>query len=89
MTMVNIMKQTISAGEFKAKCLRLMDQVQQERKIIIITKRGEPVAQLVPFEGNKSTESKDLFGYLKNGVTIIGDIISPLDETWDAEHDGH
>lgn len=85
--MVIFMKQTISAAEFKAKCLKLMDQVQQGRQAIIITKHGKPVAELIPFENKKLQKPKSLFGYMKGSVTIFGDIISPIDEVWDAEHD--
>ena len=83
--MVIFMKQTISAGEFKAKCLKLMDQVQQQHQSIIITKHGKPVAELIPFENKKLQKPKDLFGCMKGSVTILGDIISPIDEVWDAE----
>jgi len=38
----------IPAGEFKAKCLKLLDEVQKQRRQIVITKRGKPVARLVP-----------------------------------------
>jgi prevent-host-death family protein len=38
----------VPAAEFKANCLRLMDEVAQQRRAIIITKRGKPVAKLVP-----------------------------------------
>lgn len=85
--MVIYMKQVIPAGEFKAKCLQLMDQVQKHHSAIIITKRGKPVAQLVPFEPRKSPRRKALFGYMKGSIEIIGDIISPLDESWEAEKD--
>ena len=39
---------TIPAGEFKAKCLKLMDEVNETGVPIIITKRGRPVSRLVP-----------------------------------------
>ena len=39
---------TIPAGEFKAKCLRLMDEVNEKKLTLIITKRGKPVSQVVP-----------------------------------------
>jgi prevent-host-death family protein len=73
--------QQIPAGEFKAKCLHIMDEVKKQHSSIIITKHGSPVAKLVPVE-KKPTQ---LFGYLKNSVTIIGDIISPVDEKWEAD----
>lgn len=71
----------MSAGEFKAKCLKLMDLAEQKHETIIITKRGTPVAKLVPYE----EKPMHLFGFMKGSVTIQGDIIKPLDETWDAE----
>ncbi len=40
----------ISAAEFKAKCLKIMDEIARTRKPIVITKRGKPVAKLVPAE---------------------------------------
>ena len=72
----------IAAGEFKAKCLKLMDEVQESNMEIIITKYGKPVAKLVPF---KNKTSKSLFGYLKNTIIINDDIISPVGEKWDVE----
>lgn len=41
---------TIAAGEFKARCLRLMDEVQETGVPIVVTKRGQPVSRLVPVE---------------------------------------
>ena len=46
----------IPAGEFKAKCLKLLDEVQQKHREIIITKRGKPVARLLPL----ATEMPDI-----------------------------
>jgi len=70
----------IAAGEFKAKCLQLMNQVNDTHVAIIITKHGVPIAKLVPIE----EESVHLFGLQKNSVVIKGDIISPIEEDWDA-----
>lgn len=75
------MKQTIAAGEFKAKCLHLLDEVQQSRKEIVITKRGRAVARLAPVE----EEFPSVFGRMKGSGVILGDIISPIDEKWDAD----
>ncbi len=75
----------ISAGEFKAKCLKLMDLAEQKHETVIITKRGIPVAKLVPFE----TTQINLVGFMQNSVTVKGNIIEPLDETWDAEKSEH
>ena len=72
----------ISAGEFKAKCLKLMDMVNETHEEIIITKFGKPVAKLVMVDSKDSNKSP--VGFLKNTVTIHGDIISPTGEKWDA-----
>jgi prevent-host-death family protein len=75
-------RETIAAGKFKATCLGLLDEVQRERKEIIITKRGKPVARIVPVEAK---QIPNLFGRMKGSVEILGDIISPIGEIWDAE----
>ncbi len=72
----------ISAAEFKARCLKLMDEVAKTRKPIVITKRGKPVAKLVPAE---SEARKPLFGCMAGTVTFEGDIMAPLDVEWEAE----
>jgi len=73
----------IPAGEFKAKCLKLMDEVQARHQPIIITKHGKPVAQLVPIEDSVVEN----FGCMQGMITIQEDIVKPMDVTWDAEHD--
>ena len=66
---------TITAAEFKAKCLSLMDEVQQGGEEITITKRGKPVARLVAVATPKPTS---LIGSMKGTVEILGDIITPV-----------
>jgi prevent-host-death family protein len=73
------MDATIGAGEFKAKCLQLIDEVAERRQPLIITKRGQPLAKLVPIEG-----ARPLFGAMAGSVTREEDITSPLDVNWDA-----
>ena len=63
----------IAAGSFKVHCLAVMDEVQARRETVLITKRGKPVAKLVPVE----EETDDLFGFLRGKVTIVGDVVSP------------
>jgi len=72
----------ISAGEFKAKCLKLMDQVKTSREEIIITKFGKPVAKLAPLT---LKSRKDIFGCLQDDVKIHQDILEPIGEVWDAQ----
>jgi prevent-host-death family protein len=71
---------TIKASEFKAKCLALMDEVARTGERIVITKSGEPIAELVPHTKKKRSP----LGIWKGKVEIIGDIMSPLDVEWDA-----
>ena len=73
------MPTTIGAGEFKAKCLKLLDEVAQSRETLVITKHGKPVAQLVSMP-----PAADPFGAMRGSGAIIGDIISPLDVEWEA-----
>jgi prevent-host-death family protein len=75
----------VAAADFKANCLRLMDEVARQRRPITITKRGKPVARLVPVE----EEPMDLFGYMAGTAKICGDIIGPIEDvewTGDAEN---
>jgi prevent-host-death family protein len=66
---------TIPAGAFKVHCLKVMDEVQSKRQSIVITKRGKPVAKLVPVDEEKD----DIFGFFKGKgrIEIKGDIVSP------------
>jgi prevent-host-death family protein len=74
-------KQRIAAGIFKAKCLRLIDEVAEERREIVVTKRGRPRAKLVPVDD----EVPEIFGCMRGSVTILGDLTEPLDEVWEAD----
>ncbi len=71
---------TVKASEFKAKCLRLMDEVAETGKPLVITKNGKPVAQLGPVVARPPT----LAGAHAGKIRILGDIIAPLDEDWEA-----
>ena len=71
---------TIKASEFKAKCLKIMDEVAESGQSVVITKHGVPVAELVPAKQRPKT----LFGALKGSVIATGDIISPIDVEWEA-----
>ena len=71
----------IPAGQFKAKCLQLMDDVEKYHKVIVITKFGKPVAKLVPVNTPKP---KSVFGCMKGTIKIHGDIFS-TGEKWFAD----
>jgi prevent-host-death family protein len=72
---------TIAAGEFKSTCLKLLDAVSTQREPLIITKRGKPVAQLLPI---LPTPALPLFGALRGSVLEEENIVSPLKNHWDA-----
>ena len=72
----------ISAGAFKTHCLSIMEDVRATRHPVLITKRGRPVAKLVPVD----TGRDDFIGRLEGVVKIVGDIESPIEplENWEA-----
>ena len=70
----------ISAAQFKAECLKLMDLVEKTREPIVITKHGRPVAQLAPVPADDDS----LFGYMKDTMRVEGDVMAPVDENWSA-----
>lgn len=74
---------SVPATEFKAKCLELMDRVAERRETFVITKRGKPVAKLVPVERKPE---EPLFGRLRHMVDEVGDIMSPVvpHEAWET-----
>ena len=71
----------ISAGKFKAKCLKLIDEVSRLHAEVII-KRGKPVAKLVPAQDQLP---RSAFGYLKGTVVRADDLVGPTGECWNAD----
>jgi prevent-host-death family protein len=73
---------TMPAGQFKARCLKVMDDVQSTREPVVITKKGRPVAKLVP----AVEPSDDFLGKLSDMMKIVGDITQPIEdpEAWEA-----
>ena len=72
----------MAAGEFKAHCLQVMEDVRRTKRSVIITKRNVPIAELVPL----SSKRPSLYGCMKGSVEFLGDVIRPIDETWNADH---
>lgn len=68
---------SIAASEFKARCLELLDEVERTREGITVTKRGRPVARLVPLQ--------DVSLSLEGSVRYGGDIVASTGETWEAD----
>lgn len=62
----------IKAGEFKAKCLALLDEVAETGEPIVVTKRGKPIATLSP----AVRRPQSLVGCMSGSITIV----DPSDE---------
>lgn len=73
------MEKKISATEFKAQCLKILDELESQG--IVITKRGQPVARLVPL---REVDNSKLIGSMKGKVIIKGDIFS-TGRRWNAQ----
>ena len=74
---------TIKASEFKAKCLKLMDEVAESGEEIIITKNGRPVSRLAPYREKPSLA----FGRNRDNIRILGDIVGPMPAEWYEDPD--
>ncbi len=72
---------TIAAGEFKAKCLSLLDEVNRAHETIVVTKHGIPVARMVPVSREKDGQK----GTLRGSVLSEKDLLRPIDDTWEAD----
>ncbi len=71
---------TIKASEFKAKCLKLMDEVAESGEEIVITKHGRPVSRLLPYREKPQSP----FGRDRDIIQIHSDLDEPIDVAWDA-----
>lgn len=74
---------SIPAGEFKARCLQVMDEVQRQGEPVVVTKRGKPVVKLVP----AGRPAREIFDCLKGQFEIVGDIVGPITPGADWEYD--
>jgi prevent-host-death family protein len=73
----------IAAGEFKAKCLRILDEVNKSREpvTVTVTKRGKPVARVVPI----AAEPGSSYGIAKGTISYAEDDLLATGEDWDAD----
>ncbi len=69
---------TIAAADFKARCLALLDRVAATGESLTVTKRGKPVARVVPAKARRAPS-------LRRSVTILGDLTAPILDPWDVE----
>jgi len=72
----------INVAEFRTNCFKILDQVKVTHKEVVITKRGKPIAQVIPY---RNSDMKPKPGKLANYLVFEKDIVSPLgEEMWDA-----
>jgi prevent-host-death family protein len=71
-------------SEFKAKCLAVLAEVQKTKTPILVTRFGEPVAEVVP--PSSSVVSGSWIGSMKDSMKILGDIVSPTtdEDEWEV-----
>jgi len=77
-TIMTMNKRTIPAGRFKAECLALLDRVADTGESVVVTKRGRPVAEVVPLRTRAPRT-------LRGSVTARGDLVAPVLGEWDLE----
>jgi len=71
--------ESLSVSEFKARCLSVLQDVNTQKKRVVITKRGKPIAEIVPHDA----EEKDI--PLEDTIVFMGDITSPVaTEDWEV-----
>lgn len=88
MTMVKShVMESMAISEFKATCLAVVERVRASGESILITRRGEPVAEVVPT--SRPAGEKRKLGTMAGTTTIVGDIVSPISDPsdWDVLRD--
>ena len=71
--------ESLPVSKFKATCLAVLEEVRRRKKRVLITKRGKPIAEIIPVRN----EAKDV--PLRETVTFLGDIVSPVaSEDWEG-----
>jgi prevent-host-death family protein len=76
--------QTITISEFKATCVAVLDRVKRTGRPVLVTRRGEPVARVVP--PAPSPRPKSWLGCMAGRVKILSDVVSPAsdEDEWEA-----
>lgn len=75
--------QNYMASEFKAKCLKIIDEIAETGEGVVVTKRGVPMVKVTPIE----YRPKSMYGVDKGKIKILGDIVSPMPPEWFSNPD--
>jgi prevent-host-death family protein len=74
-------RDVVSASELKTRCSEVIERVAKEHRSVIVTKRGKPVACIVPIE---PATAESLVGYARGRIKVTGDLLAPIDVEWEA-----
>ncbi len=75
---------TMPISHFKATCLAVLERVRKTGEPLLVTKRGKPIAQVIPPPSPAPAE-ESRFGCMRGSLEIVGDIVQPLpEEDWEA-----
>ena len=73
----------VAASDLKNSWHEYLERVVQGREEVVVTRYGKPIARLIPVEDEGETGG--IFGALAGTVTVVGDIIGPIEEEWEAD----
>ena len=74
--------ETMSVSDFKARALKVLKRVDEEQQSVVLTRRGKPVAQVIPYRESSQPCQPGALAHL---LTFEGDVVTPLGEDlWDA-----
>lgn len=83
---------SIPAGAFKQGCLRILDEVAETHREVVITKRGKPVAKLVPVKQEREREAEVLATFRGKSKMLVSEreLLRPLtaEAGWDLDGEG-
>ena len=71
---------SVTVSRFKSQCLALLEDVRKKRERLLITKRGKPLAEVIPVSADSTAKG----GWLRGTILYEGDIVSPLGISWKA-----
>jgi prevent-host-death family protein len=83
---------SLQVSEFKATCLSVIERVRQTGEPVLITKHGEPVAELIPARPQAKRKREGFLGSLRGTAELVGDVVSPVlseDEWTKGVLEGH
>lgn len=73
----------ISAASFRSNCFKILDEVDKKHKEVIITKRGKPIAKLVRYQTDNTSDP--LLGSLLDAGSTVGDLTEPFEDKWELD----